>query len=335
MIHRTQPINLTENWQDELSNLITTPESLFDYLELDHQYLPAAQKAHQLFPTRTTRSYASRIEKGNINDPLLQQVLPIGSEFDNIEGFSHDPLNEKASNNHPGLIHKYHGRVLLITAPQCAINCRYCFRRHFDYKGNTPSRQQWQQAIDYIEKDNTINEVILSGGDPLVLGDTQLSWLIDNLAKIPHLTTLRLHSRLPIVLPSRISPRLTRILTKSRLKPVFVVHCNHPQEIDNRVGHALEKLSQEGIQVFNQTVLLKGINDNDSTLTQLSKKLFAHRTIPYYLHLLDKVAGAAHFDVEEQKARDLHQAMLAKLPGYLVPKLVREIALAANKVPIV
>ena len=335
MIHRTSTINLTETWQDELSNLITTPEYLFEYLGLPLEQLQAAKKATALFPLRTTRSYLEKIEKGNINDPLLRQILPIGAEFDDIAGFTSDPLNEQSTNEMPGLIHKYQGRVLFITATQCAINCRYCFRRHFDYQNNNQSRNQWLQTIQHIKNDSSIEEVILSGGDPLVLADNQLDWLINQLSEIPHIERLRIHSRLPIVLPSRISTKLSKLLTKSRLNSIFVVHCNHSQEIDIRVKKALNSLGEAGITLLNQSVLLKDINDQAETLCNLSKSLFSCGVLPYYLHLLDRVTGSAHFEVPEAKAKELYQDLLSQLPGYLVPKLVREKPYASSKTPIV
>ena len=335
MIHRTETIKLTESWQNELSQLITTPEALFDYLKLDHKLLEDARKAHALFPIRITHSYANKIEKGNTNDPLLKQILPLGEELEDVKGYSDDPLNEREVNHHPGLVHKYYGRVLFITAPQCAINCRYCFRRQFDYKSNTPSRNQWQSAIDYIAQDKTIEEVILSGGDPLVLPDNQLEWIVNKLSEIEHLLRLRIHSRLPIVLPSRITTKVSKLLTRSRLETVFVVHCNHSQEIDKQVKEALARLSHSGMSLLNQSVLLKDINDEAQILVDLSKSLFSSGVMPYYLHLLDKVSGSAHFDVSEAKAKRLYQDLLTQLPGYLVPKLVREVPSAPSKIPVV
>ena len=334
MIHRTIPTWQARSWQDELSQLITEPEALFTALKLDPSHLEAAKRATSLFPLRVTQSFVNRMKLGNINDPLLLQVLPLREEFNRHPGYTTDPLEEADSNPVPGLIHKYHSRVLLIGAPQCAINCRYCFRRHFDYQANTPSRAQWLDALGYIRSTPEIDEVILSGGDPLVTSDRQLAWLIDELAAIPHLQRLRIHSRLPIVLPSRVTPELVNILTSSRLQPVLVVHCNHPQELDSEVESAFELLRNQGITLLNQTVLLKCINNDAETLIQLSKELFKLGVLPYYLHLLDKVEGTTHFDQNERDAKRLHSAMLAHLPGYLVPKLVREDAGATSKTPV-
>lgn len=334
MIPQTVPTRQTSSWQDELTNLIREPAELLDLLKLPKSLLPAAEVAHQLFPLRVPRPYLERIERGNIEDPLLKQILPLGAESENHKGYSTDPLAEQSSNPHQGLVHKYHGRVLLVVAPSCAINCRYCFRRHFPYEENNPSRAQWQQTFDYIANDHSITEVIYSGGDPLAAPDRQLQWLTDQLASIPHLQRLRVHTRLPVVIPQRITDETLNWLAGSRLKPVMVLHINHPNEIDDDVRRAIARLKTAGVTLLNQSVLLKGINDNVETLTTLSETLFAADVLPYYLHLLDKVAGAAHFDIPEMRARQLHQQLQGRLPGFLVPKLCREEAGRASKTTI-
>jgi len=331
MIHRTIPTWQTKSWQEELNDLISCPEQLLQALDLPKSLLPAALKAHALFPVRVTRAYLSRIQKNTPNDPLLQQILPLNAELCPQPGFMEDPLEEHTHNPVPGLIHKYHGRVLLIAAPQCAINCRYCFRRHFDYRANTPSRQTWQQALQYINNNESIEEVILSGGDPLVMNDKQLAWLTKSISDIGHISRLRIHTRLPIVLPSRISDELVQLFQTLRLQVVMVVHCNHHQEIDSEVESALRRLQQAKVTLFNQVVLLKNINDSATILTKLSRQLFSCNVIPYYLHLLDKVSGAAHFEVLEPKARQIHKELQGLLPGYLVPKLVKEVAGETSK----
>lgn len=335
MIPRTIPTWQSKTWQEELSELITRPEELFDLLELDPAMLPAAKRAAGLFPFRTTRSFVSRMRAGDPNDPLLRQVLPIGEELEPDNGFSADPLEESKFNPVSGIVHKYAGRVLLITSPQCAINCRYCFRRHFDYSANSPSRKEWQAALDYIRLDDTIEEVILSGGDPLAAPDRQLEWLLLELAGIAHLTRLRIHSRLPVVLPSRITPELMDIILSSRLQPVMVVHANHPGEIDDAVGEALNRMKSAGMTLLNQSVLLNGVNDSATVLASLSKVLFAHGVLPYYVHMLDPVKGAAGFRVEPSRARAIYRELLTLLPGYLVPKLVKEVPGAASKTPVI
>ncbi len=335
MIPRTITTWQEKSWQDELSSLITTPEALFDMLELDPRLLSDARLAAKQFPFRTTLSYVSRVEKGNPQDPLLRQILPLGAELSSPEGYSNDPLGEKHTNPVPGIIHKYHGRALLIGTTQCAINCRYCFRRQFDYGANAPSRNQWLKSLDYLRNTPSIEEVILSGGDPLVSSDKQLEWLISELETIRTLRRLRIHSRLPIVLPSRITNELVRLLSSSRLTPVVVIHSNHANEIDESVGQALSQLRYAQITLLNQSVLLQGVNGNVNALKALSTRLFEYGVLPYYLHLLDKVQGAAHFAIENEQALGLYQSLLTQLPGYLVPKLVKEEAGKLSKTPIV
>lgn len=333
MITRTLPTWQSKSWQEELADLITSPAELFALLQLDPGQLSDAHQACEQFPLRTTRAYAHRIKPGDPNDPLLRQILPLGVELNRVPGYGPDPLKEIDANPLPGLIHKYHGRVLFVVAPQCAINCRYCFRRHFPYQDNTPGRHQWQAALDYIRADNSIEEVIYSGGDPLVLGDKQLHWLSQEIAAIGHVKRLRVHTRLPIVAPSRITDQCLEWLTLPHLQTVMVIHCNHAQEIDADVIRSLACLRSAGVTLLNQSVLLKGVNDDSHTLAALSKTLFEAGVLPYYLHLLDKVAGSAHFAVSQTRASEIYQSLLALLPGYLVPTLVRENAYAASKTP--
>ncbi len=335
MIPRTIPTWQSKSWQEELADIVTDPAELISMLKLDDKYLNEAKQACLAFPLRATRSYIKRIKPGDINDPLLKQILPLGTELDDIPGYTLDPLMEADFTPTPGLIHKYKGRVLLVAANQCAINCRYCFRRHFDYQSHNLSQEQWGNSLRYIENNLDIEEVILSGGDPLSASDKKIEWLVDRLASFSHITRLRIHTRLPIVAPSRVTDKLMAILTKTRLQSVIVVHINHPQEIDNEVTATLQKINASAITLLNQSVLLKGVNDNENTLTELSKTLFRQGVLPYYLHLLDKVVGTAHFDVEEAHASSLYKALLANLPGYLVPKLVKEAPNAPSKVPVI
>jgi L-lysine 2,3-aminomutase len=315
-----------QDWQAALANAITNPQELCDILGLDAAEFQRVLSNSPQFPLRVPRCFASRIEKGNWRDPLLLQVLPFTQELETSPDFCEDPLREKQTNPIPGLLHKYHGRVLLIAAAGCAIHCRYCFRRHFPYADNTPGTSGWQPALNYIAGDPTIMEVIFSGGDPLILKDAVLSQLITQIAAIPQVKILRFHTRLPIVLPQRITPALIELLTASRLQTVIVVHCNHPNEIDDHVRHVLFELRKTGVTLLNQFVLLKGINDNADVLVQLSQQLFSVGVLPYYLHLLDPVQGAAHFAVSAAEGRRLIQQMTDRLPGYLVPKLVCETA---------
>jgi EF-P beta-lysylation protein EpmB len=313
-----------QDWQTALMNGVTEPEELLTLLELDPQFLAAAKAAANYFPLKVPRSFIARMEKGNINDPLLQQILPIHAELTETSGYSRDPLNETSTNPLPGLLHKYHGRVLFTLTGACGINCRYCFRREFPYEKNNPGREGWNQVIDYIAKDASISEVILSGGDPLVVNDLALENLIKKLAALSHVQRLRIHSRMPIVLPERITPEFITLLTQNRLKTILVVHCNHPQEINQDVIEAMRRLAYAGVTLLNQSVLLKGINDQTEVLIALSEKLFDAGIHPYYLHVLDKVRGAAHFDLDLAIARKLHWEMAQRLPGYLVPKLACE-----------
>ena len=331
MIPRTHQAAYPQSWQNELKSLITCPRALFEALELPTEALPKALIGDTTFKTRVTPSFLARMEKGNLNDPLLRQVLPWEDEALSIEGFSDDPLAEQQHNPIKGLIHKYQSRVLFIATGQCAINCRYCFRRHFDYQANSPSRQEWLEAINYVQEHPQINEVILSGGDPLVMGDSQLDWLITELERIPHLTRIRIHSRIPIVLPSRMTDSLLARLNQSRLQCILVIHANHPNELDSHVRAALLEAKGAGITLLNQSVLLRGINDTNETLSELSEKLFDAGTLPYYLHLMDKVRGAQHFDIDKDQAIALHNSLKASLPGFLVPKLVQEIPGEPNK----
>lgn len=322
------------SWQEQLVDLIRDPAELIELLGLSAQQLPQALAAAKGFPLRVPRAYAKRIQYGDINDPLLRQVLPLGDELLAVPGYSADPLDEANSNELPGLIHKYKGRVLLLVSTSCAINCRYCFRREFPYGDNKPSREHWRRVFDYIAADDSINEVILSGGDPLTAPDSQLAWLVGQVESIAHIRRLRVHTRLPVVVPSRIDDACLTWLTGHRLQTVMVIHSNHANEIDGEVRAALARLQAAGVTLLNQTVLLRGVNDSVAALTNLSEALFASGVLPYYLHLLDRVNGAAHFDVPESEAKALHQALLAELPGFLLPKLVREIAGETSKTPI-
>ena len=309
-----------KKWQEILSDLITDPKELVQLLQLDPSSQPPSLAATDQFPLKVTKSFVAAMEL----DPLLRQVWPSKLEEAEISGFVSDPLMEAEANPVPGLLHKYHGRVLLTTVPHCAIHCRYCFRRHFNYGGNTPSRLQWNQALDYIRSDQSIEEVILSGGDPLAASDRQLARLIGQLDEIPHLTTLRIHSRMPIVLPERLTVELIYLLEKSRLKPILVLHCNHAQEISPSVARYLHKIDANRVKMLNQSVLLAEVNDNSTILSKLSRALFSLNVLPYYLHLPDRVAGTGHFAVTPIKGREIIQEMENQLPGYLVPQLVQE-----------
>jgi len=276
------------------------------------------------FPFRLTEAFRHRIDWNNPNDPLLIQIWPMRQELEKIEGYELQPLNEADYNPIPGLLHKYHGRVLLTLTSACPIHCRYCFRRNFPYKENIITPTKWARILNYLRKDSSITEVILSGGDPLMIKDAQLKSLINDLEKISHLNILRIHTRVPIAEPSRVNESLLDWLLTTRFKTVMVLHCNHPQEIDAAVNEAIQQLKTTGIVLLNQSVLLKDVNDNASVLAELSERLFSCGVLPYYLHRLDRVQGAAHFEVPDEKAEKLMKSLRALLPGYLVPRFVTE-----------
>lgn len=311
-------------WQLALIQAVTNPKELLELLELTEDFLPGAIEASKLFPLKVPRGFIARMQKHNRYDPLLLQVLPIDTEKKEVSGYTTDPLLEKKFNPVPGLLHKYRGRVLLILTSACGINCRFCFRRHFPYAENNPKYQNWEPVLHYIANDKTIHEVILSGGDPLVMNDHILGDLSQKLAQIPHLKRLRLHTRMPVVLPERINEELIEWIRQSTLKTTIVIHANHPKEIDEHVKTSLAILKDNGVTLLNQTVLLKGINDSAEILTELSEVLFAAGVLPYYLHLLDKVQGTAHFDMDLKIAKKIYEQLQAQLSGYLVPKLVVE-----------
>lgn len=325
----TEHFNL--GWQQQLAEAFNSIEDLCHYLQLSPADLSVSATATEAFPLRVPLSFAACMEKGNPRDPLLRQVLPVKDEMSVYPGFSSDPVGDLPAATRSSVLHKYQGRVLLINTGSCAINCRYCFRRNFPYADLQLSKQKETAAIQYIEEDASISEVILSGGDPLLLNDSRLSRLIERLNSIKHLKRIRIHSRLPIVLPARITDELIGTLRQSPKQIVLVVHCNHANEINERVIAACNALKKNGITLFNQSVLLKGVNDHAETLCELSEQLFSHGITPYYLHLLDKATGTGHFEVSEMEALALIKQVQTTLPGYLVPKLVKEQAGAASK----
>ncbi|MDP5293767.1 EF-P beta-lysylation protein EpmB [Oceanimonas sp. CHS3-5] len=320
-------------WQKELARAFTTPEQLLDYLGLDHGPWLEGFAARRLFPMRVPKPFADKMHPGDPADPLLRQVLPLAGEFTEVPGFVTDPLDEHDSAL-PGLLHKYRSRVLLVLRGGCAVNCRYCFRRHFPYADNSPGQGGWQPAVDYIAAHAEINEVILSGGDPLMAKDEHIAALLSELECIPHLKRLRIHSRLPVVIPTRLTGTLRERLSQSRLRPVLVVHVNHANEIDQDLAGRLQQWQRAGITLLNQSVLLAGVNDDADALEALSERLFEAGVLPYYVHQLDKVAGAAHFAVSDDHARALMARLLERLPGFLVPRLVREIGGEVSKTPL-
>ena len=321
-------------WQRELSRAITKPEDLIDALGLDPALLAGARAANEVFALRVTPSYLARMRRGDRNDPLLRQVLPLVEETEQFDGYVADPLAERDYTRAPNLLQKYAGRALLITTQACAIHCRYCFRREFPYDEQQEEQgaSRWSAALAAIAADDSIEEMILSGGDPLSLSDARLTQLTDAIQAIPHVRRLRLHTRQPVVLPSRVDDGLLGWLRTLRLPTVVVLHINHANEIDEAVRAACARLRGAGVTLLNQSVLLRGVNDDVETLANLSRTLFDAGVSPYYLHLPDRVRGTAHFDVPEARARELVAGLTARLSGYLVPRLVREVPGAASKV---
>jgi EF-P beta-lysylation protein EpmB len=331
MIPRTQSTWHVPAWQAEFAQAISDPAVLLAALDLPNTLLPAASMAARDFPLRVPRGYVARMHKGDPHDPLLRQVLPLGEEQLEAPGFSYDAVGDLNAMPIPGLLHKYHGRVLLTVTGACPIHCRYCFRRHFPYSAANPVNQQWEAVLSYIGADTSIREVILSGGDPLTLTDERLAALAIRLAAIPHVKYMRIHTRLPVVLPERVDDSLINWLTGTRLKPIMVIHTNHANEINDGVRNALAQLAARDVTLLNQSVLLRGVNDSSNALARLSEALFDAGVMPYYLHLLDRVKGTAHFEVDETAACRFMDDLRAQLPGYLVPRLVREHSGAISK----
>jgi EF-P beta-lysylation protein EpmB len=321
-------------WQETLREAVTDPGELLGALGLDPALHVAAIEAAARFPLKVPRPFLARIARGDASDPLLRQVLPAAEELEEAAGYGADPVGDLASAEAPGLLHKYAGRALLIATGSCAIHCRYCFRREFPYADQTASSGRFREALARIAEDPSIEEVILSGGDPLSLSNARLAELGSGLASIPHVRRIRLHSRHPVVLPGRVDEGLLAWLEDLRLPVVMVIHANHAAEIDAEVEGALAALGGRGVLLLNQSVLLRGVNDSVEVLQALSERLAEVRVLPYYLHLLDRVRGAAHFEVAEDRARRLVEALRARLPGYLVPRLVREVPGERSKTPV-
>ncbi|HEY0859885.1 MAG TPA: EF-P beta-lysylation protein EpmB [Pseudoxanthomonas sp.] len=321
-------------WQQALREAVRDPRELLDLLALGDLAPRLSDEAAAQFPLRVPRGFVSRMRHGDPGDPLLRQVLPLDEEMRPMPGFGLDAVGDGAAKTAPGVIQKYRGRALLVTTGSCAIHCRYCFRRHFPYAEETAARDGWREAVELIRQDGSIEEVLLSGGDPLSLSNGKLGELTAALADVPHLRRLRIHSRLPIVLPERVDDGLLGWLSALPWPVTLVVHANHANEFDGTVDAALGRLRAAGAQLLNQAVLLKGVNDSVEALAALSERGFAAGVLPYYLHQLDRVAGVAHFEVDDARARALHAGLAARLSGYLVPRLVREIPGDTGKRPL-
>lgn len=334
MITRAAVSSQPAGWRQQLASAIRDPAELLRVLGLDPALLPAARRAAARFPLLVPRAFAARMRQGDPDDPLLRQVLPLGDELEPRPGDAADPVGDLAAAVAPGVLAKYEGRVLLIAGGACAVNCRYCFRREFPYAGHHAATNGWREALAAIRRDPGCREVILSGGDPLVLGERRLATLSGALRPIRHVRRLRIHTRVPVVLPARVDEALLAWLGDLHLPTVLVLHANHPAEIDAAVRAALRRLRAAGVTLLNQSVLLRGVNDDATTLCELSERLFDAGVLPYYLHLLDPVRGAGHFDVPPARAVALVEAAAAALPGYLVPRLVREQPGAPGKRPV-
>jgi EF-P beta-lysylation protein EpmB len=319
----TQP-HILPDWRQSLRDAVTDPRELLALVGLPHLAgrLPSGDAG---FPLKVPRGFVARMRHGDPDDPLLRQVLPQLAECDEAPGFGADAVGDLDAVAGHGVLHKYEGRALLIAAGSCAVNCRYCFRRHFPYAEELAAAHAWREAVDCLAADPSIREVILSGGDPLVLSTQKLTNLTDMLGGLDHVIRLRIHSRLPVVLPERVDAELCAWLAGLPLQRVVVIHANHPDELDASVGAACARLRAAGATVLNQSVLLRGVNDDAGVLAGLSERLFAMGVLPYYLHQLDRVRGTAHFEVADARARDLLEALRDRLPGYLVPRLVREV----------
>ncbi len=314
------------NWQSSLQQAIQSIEQLLAMLALSIEQLPYRLKpGAKHFALKVPISFVSRMKKGDPFDPLLLQVLPLADEQTTASDFSFDPLQEQSASPVPGLLHKYHGRVLLLLTGACAIHCRYCFRQHFSYSEHAIGEQRWQQIKNYLQNDHSINEIIFSGGDPLSVTNEKLQKYLLDLEKITHIKRARFHTRFPVVLPERVDYSFLTILDKTPLQKIIVLHINHPNEINNDVLEMIKLLKEVNVTLLNQSVLLKNINNNAETLIALSEKLFAANVLPYYLHLTDKTQGTQHFEVSELEAKKLVKQMTQKLPGFLVPKLAREV----------
>lgn len=331
MITRRPPAPNAEDWRRQLKSAFADPRSLLDWLGIDAAAVDTDPDA--AFATRIPRAFAARMRPGDPADPLLRQVLPLAAERLEQPGYSADPVGDGASRAARGVLHKYVGRVLVITTGACAVHCRYCFRREFPYAAEHAAGDRWHQALDYIRTHPDIEEVILSGGDPLMLPTERLEAFTDALAGIDHIHRIRIHTRLPVVLPDRVDADLMAWLAGLR-RPVVVIHANHPREFNAAVDAAVARMRGAGAMVLNQAVLLAGINDDADTLAGLMRRSFSAGALPYYLHLLDPVRGSGHFRVDDDHARRLVEHLRIHLSGYLVPRLVREQAGAPYKLPV-
>jgi EF-P beta-lysylation protein EpmB len=330
-IDERQNSETRSDWHRSLAGAIRDPRELLQELQLEQLAATFSYEAASEFPLMVPRSFLARMRTGDPADPLLRQVLPLDDELRPVEGFVADAVSDVTFRTAPGLLHKYHGRALMIAAGSCAVNCRYCFRRHYPYDDEPRRLDDWEPALEQLRVDSSISELLLSGGDPLMLTDRRLAQLVERLEPIQHLKRLRIHTRLPIVLPDRVTDALLGLLTESRLTPILVVHSNHAAEVVADCAESLQRLVRAGITVLNQAVLLRGVNDSTNALADLSESLINLGVMPYYLHQLDRVSGTAHFEVDPAVGRQLMAELRTRLPGYAVPRYVREIPGEAHK----
>jgi len=318
------------NWKKEYAEAILDPAQLLEYLQLPASLLAAAEQAAAQFPLRVPHSYLERMQKARPDDPLLRQVLPLQQELRQYKHYRQDPVGDLDASPLPGLIHKYHDRALVMLSGACAVHCRYCFRRHFPYADHSLHRDNWQAILDYLAR-RQISEVIFSGGDPWSLSDDKLEQVMQDLSSLSTVRRIRWHTRVAVMIPSRVTARLLQLLSQGAAQQIVVLHINHPQEIDTALSQAMQALRGCGLTLLNQAVMLRGINDSAATLAELSQRLFNSGALPYYLHELDKVEGAAHFHVARQRAKRIMRELASQLPGYLLPRYVVEEAGAASK----
>lgn len=331
-ITQSYPTKQPDAWQQAVKQLITCPSTLLEFLELESDQL--AWQIDPRFPLRVSRSFAAKMQKANPQDPLLRQVLPIKEESYLTKDYQQDPLQEKAANPIPGVLHKFKSRILLTLTQSCPVHCRYCFRRYFPYEANRISSKTWPAIKAYLQADPSIQEVVLSGGDPLMLQDEAIAEFLAYLEDVQHIKIIRFHTRFPIIIPERITTDFVQMLSQSRFKKIMIYHVNHAQELCSTIKAGVSLLQQAEIPVLNQSVLLKGVNDTAQTLIDLSWKLFEHGILPYYVHALDAVQGTGHFAVDNAQAKILEQSLRHHLPGYLVPKFVKEVPGEPAKVPL-
>lgn len=323
------------SWTKVLNEAFRDPIKLLEYLDLNSACNRKKIELDSKFRMLVPLSYAAKMKKGDWNDPLLRQVLPLKDENDKVEGFVSDPVGDLQSEISPGLLHKYKGRMLLVTTGACPVHCRYCFRREYPYLESTPDKKHWENTLNKVKNDKTVSEVILSGGDPLMLSDSRLQRMCKEIEEIPHVTTIRFHSRVPIFLPERISVEFLSWIRSLKVNVVIVIHSNHANELDGPVSIVLKSLREAGVTLLNQSVFLKGVNDSLEELEKLSTRLFSCQVLPYYIHQLDRVQGASHFEVDESKSFELIEKLKNQLSGYLIPKFVREVSGKRSKQTIV